>query len=94
MEKSEFGKEDKVVECLYQGTIVKIPVEIFFSEIFGPELVYEKKFLRYKDGAELYGISKNLFKEMAHEAGAVYKRNGMVLVKKDTFEEYLDGLRM
>ena len=94
MGRSEFGKEEKMVECLYQGTIVMIPVEIFFSELFGPELVYEKKFLRYKDGAELYGISQNTFKEMAREAGAVYKRNGQVLVKRDTFEEYLDGLRM
>ena len=33
----------------------------------------KKKFVRYKEGAELYSMGRSKFQQMAHEAKATYK---------------------
>ena len=88
MRKDVFGNDEDIVECYVLGTVVKIPANIFFPMAMGTEIA-PRKFLRYKDGAELYGISPNLFKEIAREADAVYKVGVMALVNRQKFEEYL-----
>lgn len=40
--------------------------------------VNAKRFVRYKEGAELYSMCQTKFEEMAKEAGAVYKLNKLV----------------
>ena len=41
----------------------------------------KKKFVRYKEGADLYNsMSQSKFEQMAKDAGAVYKLNKLVLV--------------
>ena len=32
-----------------------------------------KKFIRYKEGAELYSMSQSKFERLAKDAGAIYK---------------------
>ena len=54
----------------------------------------EKKFLRYKDAAEKYSIGMTKFQQMAKEARAVYKIDGLALVNCEIFERYLDGFRL
>ena len=49
----------------------------------------DKKFVRYKEGAELYSMSQSKFEELAKEAGAVYKLNKIVLVNCEILNEYL-----
>lgn len=53
-----------------------------------------KKFVRYKEGAELYSIGLNKFMEMAREANATYKLDKVVLVNCELFEQYLEGFRI
>ena len=53
-----------------------------------------KKFVRYKEGAELYSIGLNKFMEMAREANATYKLDKVVLVNCELFEKYLEGFRI
>lgn len=53
-----------------------------------------KRFVRYKEGAELYSMSQSKFEQMAKEAGAIYKLNKVVLVNCDIFEEYLETFRI
>ena len=48
-----------------------------------------KKFVRYKEGAELYSMCQSKFERMAKEAKAIYKVDKVVLVNCDIFEEYL-----
>ena len=38
----------------------------------------QKKFVRYKEGAEMYSMSMRKFQDMAKDAGAIYKvgKNG------------------
>ena len=53
-----------------------------------------KKFVRYKEGAELYSMCQSKFERMAKEAKAIYKVDKVVLVNCDIFEEYLETFRL
>jgi hypothetical protein len=50
----------------------------------------KKKFVRYKEGAELYSMGLSKFQQLAHEAKATYKVDKLVLVSIDKFEKYLE----
>lgn len=54
----------------------------------------KKRFVRYKEGAELYSICQSKFEQMAKDAGACYKLDKVVLVNCDIFEDYLEGFRI
>ena len=51
---------------------------------------YAKKFVRYKEGYSL-GLTK--FQELAKEAKAVYKIDGIALVNCEIFEKFLESFR-
>jgi len=53
-----------------------------------------KRFVRYKEGAELYSMSQSKFERMAKDAEATYKLDKLVLVNCDIFEEYLETFRI
>ncbi len=53
-----------------------------------------KRFVRYKEGAELYSLGINKFMQMAKDANAIYKLDKVVLVNCDMFEQYLEGFRV
>ena len=52
-----------------------------------------KKFVQYKEGAEKYSIGLTKFQELAKEAKAVYKIDGLALVNCELFEKYLETFR-
>lgn len=54
----------------------------------------EKRFVRYKDGAELYSMSKSKFIQLAKEANATYKIDKIVLVNCNIFEQYIENFRV
>lgn len=53
-----------------------------------------KKFVRYKDGAELYSMCQSKFERMAKEAKATYKLDKLVLVNTEIFDRYLETFRI
>lgn len=53
----------------------------------------QKKFVRYKEGAQLYSMGLHTFMELAHEAGAVYKVRKIALVNTKIFEEFLEAFK-
>ena len=53
-----------------------------------------KKFVRYKEGAEMYSMCHSKFERMARDAKAIYKVDKLVLVNCDIFEEYLETFRL
>lgn len=53
-----------------------------------------KKFVRYKDGAEIYSMGISKFQELAKEAKAIYKINQMVLVNTKILDDYLETFRI
>lgn len=54
----------------------------------------KKKFVRYKEGADLYSMSQSKFEQMAKDAGAIYKLNKLVLVNREVFDDYLESFRI
>lgn len=55
--------------------------------------VISQKFVRYQDGAEKYSLGLTKFKELAIDAGAVYKVGKVALVNCEIFEQYLELFR-
>lgn len=53
-----------------------------------------KKFRRYDDGAEYYGMSKSSYMKMAKDAKAVYKIGKTVLVNCQILEEYFEQFKV
>lgn len=53
-----------------------------------------KKFVRYKEGAQLYSICQSKFEKMAKEAKAIYKVDKVVLVNCELFERYLESFHL
>lgn len=56
--------------------------------------VDRKKFVRYKEGAEIYSMDLTKFQELAKQANAIYKVDKLVLVNCDIFEQYLESFRV
>ena len=79
----------QLVECHYNGAVIQIPVRLFLAMTF--RLQYDnKKFVRYKEGAQMYGMSEREFNKLAHEANAIYKRNNMALVSVEIIDKFMD----
>ena len=53
-----------------------------------------KKFVRYKEGAEIYSMCQKKFEVMAHDAKAIYKLDKLVLVNTEIFDRYLETFRL
>lgn len=53
-----------------------------------------KRFVRYKEGAEMYSMCQSKFEQMAKDAKAIYKVDKLVLINCDIFEEYLETFRL
>lgn len=80
--------KDQMVECHYNGAIVQVPVNVFISTTMGISL-QERKFVRYKDCAKMYGMGMTEFNKLAHDADAIYKRNKMALVNLQILDEFM-----
>ncbi len=87
MKKNTLGEE--TVECHYNGAVVKIPLPFFLSMTMGVP-VQKRKFVRYKEGAKMYGMCVNEFLKLAHDAEAVYKRNQTALVNMEILDNYME----
>ena len=53
-----------------------------------------KKFRRYNDGAEYYGMSRRKFEQLAKDANAICKVDKVVLVNCEILEKYIDSYRL
>ena len=56
--------------------------------------IVAKKFVSQKEGAELYSMGVNTFRNLANDAGAVYKVGKLVLINTEVFEQYLETFRV
>lgn len=55
---------------------------------------YERKFVRYDTGADLYNMCESSFKTLARNANATYKVGKMVLVNIQIIDKYLETCRI
>jgi len=54
----------------------------------------KKKFVRYKEGAEIYSVCQSKFERLAKDAKAIYKVGKVVLVNCEIFEAYLETFKL
>jgi len=52
-----------------------------------------KKFVRLKEGAALYSMGINSFRELAKDAGAIYHIKKIVLINTELIDEFLESFR-
>ncbi len=55
--------------------------------------IIDKKYVRYKEGAEGYSMGFHTFQKLAKEANAIYRVRKIVLVNTEIFEEFLETLK-
>ena len=84
----ENSNHDEMVECHYQGSIIYIPVKTFARATLLVQLE-GRRFVRYKEGAKLYSMSENKYRELADAAEAVHHFGKMVLVDTVKIDEFL-----
>ena len=58
------------------------------------ENLMARKYIRYDEGMQRYGLGLSTFQEMAKEAKAIIKRDRIVLVDTEKFEAYLDSFSL
>ena len=83
---------DDMVACVYKGSVTYVPEKTFLRMTFGMTLD-EKKYVRYKEGAYIYGMSEHSFMRYANAADCVYRANKVALVKVSEFDEYMKYLK-
>ena len=49
-----------------------------------------RKFLRYQQAEIVYSLSHKKFMELANDARAIYRMDGIVLINREIFDEYLE----
>ncbi len=84
--------ESRMVRCSYGGAVTYIPVRLF-HEMTDRVSYFGKKYVRYKEGAEMYSMSESKFYKLAHDAKAIYKLDKVALVKIDIIDDYLEYFR-
>ena len=52
------------------------------------------KYLRQRQGTQLYNMSRTTFCKLALESGGLIKIGSMVIVERETFERYLESFRV
>lgn len=50
----------------------------------------QKVYIRYAEGVKLYSIGKTAFIQLANEAGAVKKINGVCIVNTEVLDEFIE----
>ena len=53
-----------------------------------------RKFVRYKEGADIYCMSQSKIEILAKDANACYKIDKLVLVNMDILDKYLETFRV
>ena len=60
------------------------------SEVMEAARRLRRKFLRYQQAEIVYSLSHKKLMELANAAGAIYRMDGIVLINREIFVEYLE----
>ena len=86
-------EERDLIRCDDGNKVYWIPRSTFARMVLEVNLP-GSKFVRYRTGADMYDMSERQFKEIAKDAGAIYKVNRMVLVEIERVDNYLECFRL
>ena len=77
-----------VVEMSYGRVTMRVD-KLLLDLMTRHEDYVDKRFIRKKDACFIYDLNPAEVMRYAAEAGALYKRNKMVMIKLDAFDEYM-----
>lgn len=83
---------EDMIRCDDGTCVYYIPRDLFAHLVLRTQNP-KRKFVRYKEGAEIYGMSLRSFKSISRDAGAVSKINKLVLVDTDIMDKYIGYFR-
>lgn len=81
--------DDNLVKCIFNNMIFYVPSDVFSMVLLRTQRYSTKKYVRYKEGAELYSMSERKFTELANSADAVIHVDKIALVELDKVEKYI-----
>lgn len=81
--------DDNLVKCIFNNMIFYVPSDVFSMILLRTQRYSTKKYVRYKEGAELYSMSERKFTELANRADAVIHVDKIALVELDKVEKYI-----
>ena len=81
--------DDNLVKCIFNNMILYVPSDVFSMVLLRTQRYSTKKYVRYKEGAELYSMSERKFTELANSADAVIHVDKIALVELDKVEKYI-----
>ena len=90
MAKLEAGEEEDLVKCIFKDTVFYVPSKVFSAVLLRSQWTQKRKFVRYKEGAELYSMSERKFIDLAKNADAVRKVDKVALVDIEAVDRYID----
>ena len=60
------------------------------SEVMEAARRLRRKYLRYQQAEIVYSLSHKKLMELASDAEAIYRMDGIVLINREIFDEYLE----
>ena len=92
---SRLQEGDVVFSTIFKGYVRRGDVVIVRHDEQLLEKIKDKKkkWVRVEEGAMLYSLGVNTFKELAKEANAIYHIKKIVLVNTDVLDEYMELYR-
>ena len=81
--------DDNLVKCIFNNMIFYVPSDVFSMVLLRTQRYSTKKYVRYKEGAELYSMSERKFTELANSADAVIHVDKIALVELEKLEKYI-----
>ena len=81
--------DDNLVKCIFHNMIFYVPSDVFSMVLLRTQRYSTKKYVRYKEGAELYSMSERKFTELANSADAVIHVDKIALVELEKVEKYI-----
>ena len=85
---NENNEHDDMVECHYNGANIYVPKKEFAEFLFELQLD-ESEYVRFKEGAKLYKMSENSFRDLARDADAIYHYRNIALVSVKDIKEFM-----
>ena len=79
---------DDMVECHYHGSVMFVPIKLFLNATMRMKCE-GSKYIRFREGAKMYNLSRNTFIKLAEDAKAVSRPGKVALVNVKILDEYL-----
>ena len=83
---------EDMIRCDDGTCVYYIPRDLFAHLVLRTQYP-KRKYVRYQEGAEIYGMSLRQFKMLSRDAGAVSKINKLVLVDTEIMDKYIGYFR-